>query len=998
MGFFKRLKKLLGFTKLSEITRTLDKKLMEKNINDWTDEKKLFLDNIVNEIVYTKYSDQKIKNLLLERVKYWAKRLNKSRNLKEVEISILCSLVIGSQVEISVKISNKLLFMLTQSCCNDNFLAYDGSADLLPFVRVLYLLENEKLIDEQHKNFLIKSYLILLANSKSLTDFENGLESLKGAFYDETDTFIKNLNNKDKNEIKIKHKLDDLSKLKKRKTDVDNEIEIVEENEQNILDSRNQNEAEIVENEIVEVEFEEKNFEKNDLVHESEVIAKEKQDALRYKGSVKKRNTDKLVEITDKLFETIKYDDLEDRKIAQTIKILSEEGVNINRKGKFRLTILMVSAKKGYKRVLNILLDNKEIDLNLRDNCGRTALDYAEGKEIIELLMEKGASTGNCLEFGRTPLMSVIADYNYDNGYAIINKLLRKPKIAKEINRKDYNGSTALMLAVIKCKEDPRYEQIVANLLKKQTKIDVNLQDNNKFTALDYCKSKGIKVLLLTTKDAFTGEDLALERTSLMSVLLNYPNDESLYPLLESKGIQTNLNKQDKNGYTVLMFAVLRSYEKIVEKLLNIQGIMVNIKCVHGRTALDLARTERIKELLYMKGALTSTDLITERTTLMSAILNYNGDKNKIVKALLNLPSTRLKLNKQDSQRNTALMYAVEINDEEIVAMLLKIEKINVNLQNIVGFTALNYAKNKTIEALLLEKGASARGDVESKKTKLMSAISEIENKDKIDKIAKELLKSEDVVDSINYQDESGDTALTYAVRANYKKVVEMILKQKNVDVNKINDLGFTPLDYSKSPEMIEVLLENGALKNEDLKRQRTPLMSLISNYKYSYKYSGVNENNIIGMVKNLLNLEHVAKTLNEKNKSGATALDYAENENIEIQKILLEKGARKGRYLEETDKTALMCAILDCGYKRDISGMYEIIEYLLGLENVKKTINNKDKNGYTALMLAAIGGYTKIVKMILKCENINVNEENAKGDTALVLAVRRNWEKTVKV
>jgi ankyrin repeat protein len=48
--------------------------------------------------------------------------------------------------------------------------------------------------------------------------------------------------------------------------------------------------------------------------------------------------------------------------------------------------------------------------------------------------------------------------------------------------------------------------------------------------------------------------------------------------------------------------------------------------------------------------------------------------------------------------------------------------------------------------------------------------------------------------------------------------------------------------------------------------------------------------------------------------------------------------------------------------------------------------VNAKDKDGQTALMLAAGGGYTEIVKALIE-KGADVNAKNNTGDTALSLA-----------
>ena len=65
----------------------------------------------------------------------------------------------------------------------------------------------------------------------------------------------------------------------------------------------------------------------------------------------------------------------------------------------------------------------------------------------------------------------------------------------------------------------------------------------------------------------------------------------------------TDINAKDSDwGYTALIYAAEHGNLEIVKYLVE-KGANVNIKDNHGRTALDLAETEEIKEVLRKAGA-----------------------------------------------------------------------------------------------------------------------------------------------------------------------------------------------------------------------------------------------------------------------------------------------------------------------------------------------------------------------------------------------------------
>ena len=73
---------------------------------------------------------------------------------------------------------------------------------------------------------------------------------------------------------------------------------------------------------------------------------------------------------------------------AENVKIKIVEGVDVNEKTKDGMTVLMYACILGYVNVVKYLLTLKNIDINMKDNNGIKALDYAnksqsENKEVI---------------------------------------------------------------------------------------------------------------------------------------------------------------------------------------------------------------------------------------------------------------------------------------------------------------------------------------------------------------------------------------------------------------------------------------------------------------------------------------------------------------------------------------------------------------------------------------------------------------------------------------
>ncbi|MCL2312225.1 MAG: hypothetical protein FWC41_07040, partial [Firmicutes bacterium] len=214
MSFFTKIKKCLGFSnsKLSEINKIVDKKLREGDRKHWlsiSDPKKC-LEEKSNEIfeelkkkknsLGKQYSMKEIKKATTERSRYWANNFNKSRNLIEFELASLCSYL----RKLQQKMSNRTFSVLIKIICDRDFLSYENSITLPLFIILLHFFKTKSLIDPKHGNSLLKSYLTLLTQKKSLKGFKDILESLERFFGNENDeisTLIKTLNNKYQNEL-----------------------------------------------------------------------------------------------------------------------------------------------------------------------------------------------------------------------------------------------------------------------------------------------------------------------------------------------------------------------------------------------------------------------------------------------------------------------------------------------------------------------------------------------------------------------------------------------------------------------------------------------------------------------------------------------------------------------------------------------------------------------------------------------------------------------------
>ena len=187
-----------------------------------------------------------------------------------------------------------------------------------------------------------------------------------------------------------------------------------------------------------------------------------------------------------------------------------------------------------------------------------------------------------------------------------------------------------------------------------------------------------------------------------------------------------DINASDRKGMTLLMYAVLRNFPRLVHMLVNIPGLDINHVSVYGHTALTLAiygenddiiislcKTPGIRavngmyhiESEYLMKMVIQGDYNMVEHLLMISDLDINylafseytvlnlscqlGD-TRLVKRILEFPG--IDINRTCAIGETALIKAARINKHEIVKILLKDRNLKLDHKNNNGDTALGVA------------------------------------------------------------------------------------------------------------------------------------------------------------------------------------------------------------------------------------------------------------------------------------------------------------------
>jgi ankyrin repeat protein len=159
-------------------------------------------------------------------------------------------------------------------------------------------------------------------------------------------------------------------------------------------------------------------------------------------------------------------------------------------------------------------------------------------------------------------------------------------------------------------------------------------------------------------------EVLGLSLCNICDDRKNAPSAAEMQSLIANGA---NINYVDAVGWSVLMNAVCWGYLNAVRSLLAVEGIDFRVKTGLGNTPLMLACSKGYVE---------------------------------IVKALLaaHKKTSNFDINDTNTHGTTALMRACESSNVEVVRLLLPIPRININVKNNRGMTALDFVKGKANE------------------------------------------------------------------------------------------------------------------------------------------------------------------------------------------------------------------------------------------------------------------------------------------------------------
>ncbi|GLV36690.1 Ankyrin 2 [Carabus blaptoides fortunei] len=302
-----------------------------------------------------------------------------------------------------------------------------------------------------------------------------------------------------------------------------------------------------------------------------------------------------------------------------------------------------------------------------------------------------------------------------------------------------------------------------------------------------------------------------------------------------------NVNQRNEYGWSPLRAAAEGGHENIMKFLLKNKASNT-IEDETKTTQLHQAAASGNLEILRFhvdKAKDIDVKDIDGFTPLMDAVLYGHIESSRL------LIQKGAKVNTRDEIDRRPLHYAVENDDAEMVELLLKEKRVDLDAQDKYGLSPLHDSAiggYDSIASLLISHGAS-----------------------------------------VNIKDKEHMTPLHWAAHQKHCQVVRVLLQSENIILDEKNDLRQTALHcaaYSGSVEIIDMLINKGCKPDARDANGKSLLHHAVSGEHYE-------------LVKTLL--DRYPRSIKEINDDGESVLHFAVQyyeKKTKIARLLLERGA----------------------------------------------------------------------------------------------------------
>ena len=652
------------------------------------------------------------------------------------------------------------------------------------------------------------------------------------------------------------------------------------------------------------------------------------------------------------------------------------------------LYLLLAKKYNPNPDIVTLLAD--ENSLKIKTDTFNPVLLAVEKSDTIylKILKEAGADLNEKNDYGVSPLMSAVS---YNPNIEITNYLIEN---GADIADYDNNGNNVLMYSVINPNLEifKRFVELGADVHIKtkdeqENILFIALKNGANLEKVEYILSLGIDI-----------NEKSQRGYTAINYAANYNPYVEVLDYLIKKGADVNFAPDYDPNKNLLFNAAVNKNSDIVKYLIY-KGLYVKARSRDGKTPLLVAATNSNLDVLYtliQAGAdINDVDNDHNNALLMAAAYNENY---QLIPQLLR---AGFSLDYRNNVGENAFILATKNRNLEVFQALMFNSRILFNNDNnylnssdIFGNTVLMHAiinDNVEIVKTLISKRVDINARTPEKITALICAVLKNSNPSIIDLLI-------NAGADINAKDNNNNTIINYALRYSSLELVQHIEKITNT---KFDDSNYN--EYMKDPNnvhYVQACLDHLWSSNPNKKEEHLPYIfsaALNPDFRVLHylREKGCNiflgdfNANVIGYAlsgnPNPYMVEYLFGNKINEDLYDLVLANIARNPKIEVWKKVFELGFPFD-YQDDEGVSLLMLAL---GYERPI---IELIKYLCN----KKTVNLKDRLGFTASHYAAQKN-DPIYLEILKANGALTNEkENVYGTTPLLGACLRDSSPSV--
>ena len=492
-----------------------------------------------------------------------------------------------------------------------------------------------------------------------------------------------------------------------------------------------------------------------------------------------------------------------------------------------------------------------------------------------------------------------------------VNKIINS--ITVDLNTLFFNDELVFHIC---CKKD--LFQAVSWFLEND--INIEIENDQKETAIFYAiHSKSTAILQILIENKININHLNIyNRTALQDAVISANSNRVVNYLLQ---VTTSISNCDIHGNNLIFDALANGSIEVIKKIAAIDKININQINEDGNTILhkeSVLKNTKLSILLMELGAnptildkygksflfysiakgIDSLEIIEKaiklnyniniknaqnKTLLMESIsyfLNTSKENEQLRISHLSMSKELMRLgvnvDSVDNKNENAFFLATRSEDRELINIFLEncnvnLDHKNINDETVLSILVLNGIRNNDLIKLFLEKGANP--NIENKFGKTIIEI---------------------LIDIILHTENRKELDFEYEIQLNkdaeYPTVLENILANSNIDINKFNSKG-EPLFFESilhfNFKLFKLLRTKNINLNQKDKDENNIIFKLM---EYNYKNQIKDKKLYLNTIKSLVNS---GVDINAKNKEGLTVLHIAVGEKCEYTlRLLLEMRA----------------------------------------------------------------------------------------------------------